>query len=82
MQTTKNRRTTLPRIPGEVDTEERATLMQQHGGTSCSVTGRYGRFSLPSQSWDCQITPNRIHQCLNYPEFKMIMSDRKTWQTK
>ena len=42
---------TLPRIPGEVHTEERGYInASHHGGSSCSITGSDGIFSLPSQS--------------------------------
>ena len=44
---------TLPRIPVEVDTEERGYIYNyanHHGGSSCSVTNSDGIFSLPSQS--------------------------------
>ena len=41
----------LPRIPGEVDTEERGYInASHHGGSSCSITGSDGIFSLPPQS--------------------------------
>ena len=49
--TTKYHRTTLPSLPGERDTEERGYInASHHGGSSCSVTGSDGRFSVPSQS--------------------------------
>ena len=49
--TTKDRRTTLPSLPGQRDTEERGYInASHHGGSSCRVTGSDGRFSLPSQS--------------------------------
>ena len=45
--TTKDRRTTLPSLPGQRDTEERGYInASHHGGSSCSVTGS----ELPSQS--------------------------------
>ena len=47
----KDRRTTLPSLPGQRDTEERGYInASHHGGSSCRVTGSDGRFSLPSQS--------------------------------
>ena len=49
--TTKDRRITLPSLPGQRDTEERGYInASHHGGSSCRVTGSDGRFSLPSQS--------------------------------
>ena len=49
--TTKDRRTTLPSLPGQRDIEERGYInASHHGGSSCRVTGSDGRFSLPSQS--------------------------------
>ena len=50
--TTKDRRTTLPSLPGQRDTEERGYInASHHGGSSCSFTGSDGIFfSLPSQS--------------------------------
>ena len=61
--TTKDRRTTLPSLPGQRDTEERGYInASHHGGSSCSVTGsdeicfhchpRVVRIF----SWDCRIT--------------------------
>ena len=42
---------TLPSLPGEMDTEERGYInASHHGGSSCSITGSDGIFSLPSQS--------------------------------
>ena len=42
---------TLPSLPGEMDTEERGYInASHHGGSSCSITGSNGIFSLPSQS--------------------------------
>ena len=42
---------TLPRIPVEVDTEERGyTNASHHGGSSCSVTGSDGIFVSPDES--------------------------------
>ena len=55
---------TLPRIPGEVDTEEVATYIRKPPLKLffCSVTGRYGRFYCHPRvvrifSWDCRIIP-------------------------
>ena len=51
LPTTKDRRTTLPSLPGQRDTEECGYInASHHGGSSCRVTGSDGRFSLPSQS--------------------------------
>ena len=42
---------TLPSLSGEMDTEERGYInASHHGGSSCSITGSDGIFSLPSQS--------------------------------
>ena len=42
---------TLPSLPGEMDTEEHGYInASHHGGSSCSITGSDGIFSLPSQS--------------------------------
>ena len=42
---------TLPSLPGEMDTEECGYInASHHGGSSCSITGSDGIFSLPSQS--------------------------------
>ena len=42
---------TLPSLPGEMDTEERGYInASQQAGSSCSITGSDGIFSLPSQS--------------------------------
>ena len=63
LTTTKGRRTTLPSLPGQRDTEERGYIKaSHHGGSSCRVTGSDGRFSLPSHSCailrrSCRITP-------------------------
>ena len=49
--TSKDRRTTLPCLPGQRDTEECGYInASHHGGSSCSVTDSDGIFSLPSQS--------------------------------
>ena len=61
--TTKDRRTTLPSLPGQRDTEERGYInASHHGGSSCSVTGSDGIFFhchprvVRIFSWDCRIT--------------------------
>ena len=61
--TTKDRRTTLPSLPGQRDTEERGYIdASHHGGSSCSVTGSDGIcFHCHPRvvrifSWDCRIT--------------------------
>ena len=61
--TTKDRRTTLPSLPGQRDTEERGYInASHHGGSSCSVTGSDGIFFhchprvVRIFSRDCRIT--------------------------
>ena len=60
--TTKDRRTTLPSLPGQRDTEERGYINASHHGGSCSVTGSDGIFFhchprvVRIFSWDCRVT--------------------------
>ena len=61
--TTKDRRTTLPSLPGQRDTEERGYInASHHGGSSCRVTGSDGRFHCHPRvvrilRRSCRITP-------------------------
>ena len=64
MKTTQNRHTTLPKIPGELDTEECGFInANHHGGYVLQCYWQVQEiFSLPSQSvqilsWDCRIIP-------------------------
>ena len=84
--TTKDRRTTLPSLPGQRDTEERGYInASHHGGSSCSVTGSDGIFfiAIPelceSSVGIVELLTNRILQYLYYPQCKAMTSDRKTW---
>ena len=61
--TTKDRRTTLPSLPGQRDAEERGYIdASHHGGSSCSVTGSDGIFFhchprvVRIFSWDCRVS--------------------------
>ena len=85
--TTKDRRTTLPSLPGQRDTEERGYInASHHGGSSCSVTGSDGicfhchpRVVRISSFGIVELLSNRIPQYLYYPQCKAMTSDRKTW---
>ena len=66
----------LPRIPGEVDTEERGYINASHHGGSCSITGSDGIFSLPPQS-----CANLNMEFLNYSQSNSPMPVLPTMQS-
>ena len=77
---------TLPRIPGEVDTEDRGYIYMQitmEAVFAVLLAGMGGFIAIPelceSSVGIVELFPNRIHQYLYYPQFKAMMSDRKTW---
>ena len=76
----------LPRIPGEVDTEERGYIYMQitmEAVFAVLLAGMGGFIAIPelceSSVGIVELIPNRIHQCLYYPQCKAMTSDRKTW---
>ena len=84
--TTRYHRTTLPSLPGERDSEERGYInASHHGGSSCRSYWQWWEIfiAIPElcESWDGvgELLPDRIHQCLYYPQCKAMTSDRKTW---